>query len=401
MAEATGGVALINSNSFTQTFERIVRDNSTYYMLGFNSAYDRDDGRYVRLEVTVNRPGLVVRTREGYVAPTREERRARQRAREREESPASTASAAIASPLTTDGLPMRVFAAPFRRDKDEALVALALELDASTLGLTFEDGAYTGDVDVSYLATDAKRKIYPERRHTASIHIEADTTEAPPLDGIRVRVLTELQVEKGRYQVRVGSGTLLQSGSVVYDLEVPDFSEGDLTMSGLVLVAPSERHVLTLQAERQGGETRTVKCYSARCGAPLAPAAGLRSGLQTSEPYLNGLLPGPPTVVREFAPGDEIVLAAEVYDNRRVRRSDPPHAITLTASLRDGDGATIPLVTAERQATADRSPSGGHPFALTLPLTDVAPGSYVLQAEARSTAGDGQSVTREIAIRVR
>jgi VWFA-related protein len=62
MAEATGGVALVNSNSFDQTFERIVRENSSYYVLGFTSSNERRDGRYRRVQVRVTRPGLQVRS---------------------------------------------------------------------------------------------------------------------------------------------------------------------------------------------------------------------------------------------------------------------------------------------------------------------------------------------------
>jgi VWFA-related protein len=204
LAAATGGVALINSNSFTQTFERIVRDNSTYYMLGFNSAYAKEDGRYVRLQVRVKRPGLIVRTRDGYVAPTRGERRARERARERETAPGSPAAALVASPLATDGLPIRVFAAPFRNGR-QARVPLVIEMPASRLDLPFAGGAYTGTVDVSYVMTDAKRRIYPEVRHVASVRVEPSSRSAEPLDGVRVRVVTELELAPGRYQVRVGA----------------------------------------------------------------------------------------------------------------------------------------------------------------------------------------------------
>ncbi|HET9359156.1 MAG TPA: VWA domain-containing protein, partial [Vicinamibacterales bacterium] len=49
LADATGGAALINSNNWPDLFDTIVRDNSSYYMLGFQPGYDRDDGRYVRL----------------------------------------------------------------------------------------------------------------------------------------------------------------------------------------------------------------------------------------------------------------------------------------------------------------------------------------------------------------
>ena len=58
VARSLVGSRSINSNSFDETFERIVRENSTYYMLGFNSAYEKNNGRYVRVQVKMKRPGF-------------------------------------------------------------------------------------------------------------------------------------------------------------------------------------------------------------------------------------------------------------------------------------------------------------------------------------------------------
>jgi VWFA-related protein len=70
MARVTGGFAFVNQNKFDEAFERIVRENSAYYLLGFSPTNTRRDGRYRRVQVRVKRPGLQVRSREGYVAPT-------------------------------------------------------------------------------------------------------------------------------------------------------------------------------------------------------------------------------------------------------------------------------------------------------------------------------------------
>ena len=53
LAAATGGFALSNSNSFENAFDRIVQENSTYYVLGFSSTNERRDGRYRKLDVRV------------------------------------------------------------------------------------------------------------------------------------------------------------------------------------------------------------------------------------------------------------------------------------------------------------------------------------------------------------
>ena len=121
LAAVTGGFALTGSNNYTAAFERLVRENSTYYLLAFNSGVEKRDGRYVRLEVHVKRPGLQVQSTEGYVQP-----RGKQQQPPRRPSTVLAATwDAVASGITTSGLPMRVSAAPFRRDKDKgATVAI-------------------------------------------------------------------------------------------------------------------------------------------------------------------------------------------------------------------------------------------------------------------------------------
>jgi VWFA-related protein len=69
LADMTGGFAAVNSNDFGQIFERIVRDNSTYYLLGFTPTNNRRDGRFRKLSVRVSREDVMVRARKGYAIP--------------------------------------------------------------------------------------------------------------------------------------------------------------------------------------------------------------------------------------------------------------------------------------------------------------------------------------------
>jgi VWFA-related protein len=75
LSDMTGGFAAVNSNDFAGIFDRIVRDNSTYYLLGFNPTNDKRDGRFRKIDVRVARDGLMVRARKGYALPREERRR--------------------------------------------------------------------------------------------------------------------------------------------------------------------------------------------------------------------------------------------------------------------------------------------------------------------------------------
>src|SRR5205807_10237226 len=69
LAGDTGGKAFLDTNDLGQVFDRVQRDTSVYYVLGFKSNNLLRDGRFRRIEVKVNRPGLKLEFRKGYYAP--------------------------------------------------------------------------------------------------------------------------------------------------------------------------------------------------------------------------------------------------------------------------------------------------------------------------------------------
>src|SRR5207247_5575666 len=68
LSEDTGGFAVVNRNDFSTAFDRIVRDNSSYYAMAYYSPSDKA-GKSHKIEVRVRRPDLHVRARQGYVTP--------------------------------------------------------------------------------------------------------------------------------------------------------------------------------------------------------------------------------------------------------------------------------------------------------------------------------------------
>jgi hypothetical protein len=73
LAENTDGYAIVDTNNIDRQLQRVVEDTGSYYLLGYYSTNTKLDGRYRRLTVRVTRPGLEVRARPGYLAPTEAE----------------------------------------------------------------------------------------------------------------------------------------------------------------------------------------------------------------------------------------------------------------------------------------------------------------------------------------
>jgi VWFA-related protein len=62
----TGGFPITGTNDVNGPLAQAFRENRSYYLLGYAPSNARAEGRFRRVTVRVNRPGVMVRAREGY-----------------------------------------------------------------------------------------------------------------------------------------------------------------------------------------------------------------------------------------------------------------------------------------------------------------------------------------------
>ena len=366
LAEETGGFAAVNRNDFADAFARIVRENSTYYVLGYYPTNERRDGRFRRLDVRVKRPGLQVRARRGYVAPrgrAPEPRPAATAADGESLSPASTS--ALNSPIPISGVPLTLFAAAYKGTAPNASVVLALEMRVDRFAFAELNGTFNDRVEVGFTSIDADGTVRNGNRHLLTLELKPETHAIATQRGLRV--VSEIALPPGLYQLRgvVTDEGSNRSGSVLYDLEVPDFYGRGLSMSGVSLTAASEQAMPTVLGKD-----------------PLAD-----------------FLPGPPVATREFARQDVLTLFAEFYENMP---GAPQHVVDLATTVRAADGRIVFEQHEERSSADLRGASGGYGYSPQIPLSDMTPGTYVVRVEGRSRADDADAIlSRDLLIRIR
>ncbi len=70
LADETDGRAIVNRNDLAKGMQQLVRDSSSYYLIGYNSTQSPSDGKFHEIRVRVKRPGMQIRARKGYWALT-------------------------------------------------------------------------------------------------------------------------------------------------------------------------------------------------------------------------------------------------------------------------------------------------------------------------------------------
>ncbi len=249
LSEETGGFAAVNRNDFSDAFSRVVKDSSSYYVLGYYPKNDRRDGRFRKIEVKVKRPGAEVRSRRGYTAP-------RGKAPAPPKVPASDKTSpqvreALDSPLPLPALTLSVFAAPFKGTAPNTAVSVTIEAAGNDFGFDEKDGKLLTDYEVSTIAIDQQGKIRGGDRSVVNFALKPENRQRFAQTG--VRVATRLQLPPGRYQLRVAareSGTG-RVGSVNYDLDVPDFTQDPIAMSGVVIASASGQRISTAKPDEE------------------------------------------------------------------------------------------------------------------------------------------------------
>jgi hypothetical protein len=213
---------------------------------------------------------------------------------------------------------------------------------------------------MSMIAIDDQGKVRGGDRQKLDLTLKPDTHQRVLAGGFRM--ISRVELEPGRYQLRVAareSGGRV--GSVLYDLEVPDFWKDSFSISGLTLTSNAAGMAPTAQADAQ----------------------------------LSQVLKTPPTVVRDFLTVETLSLFAEIYDNET-----KPHGIDITTTLVGENGAAAFKTEDQRSSSELKGERGGFGYTADIPLKDVAEGQYVLRVEARSRLSDMPVAVRETEVRV-
>ena len=229
IARQTGGFQIRNSNSYD--FDRILRDQTGYYLLGYRPSEETFNRRFHRIKAKVKRSGMTLRTRFGFVGVTEEE------AQRAKPTPRGVTNLALASPFATQDIEVDLTSF-FADDKGSGPVVRSfVYIDPKDLTFTRVDGNYHASVELYGVIFGDNGVVVEQRAHAATFNFSDADYEQITRSGIGIGF--DMPAKRpGAYQVRVAARDKASSkiGSAGQYMAVPDLKKKQqLAVSGVVL----------------------------------------------------------------------------------------------------------------------------------------------------------------------
>jgi VWFA-related protein len=342
----TGGRAFLDSNDFGKVFTQVQQDTASYYVLGYHSTNPLRDGRFRRITVKINRPGLKLEYRKGYYAPA-DFQHSTQDDRERQ------LTEELASDLPNTDLPVFLAAGYFRMNGDRFYVPISLLVPGSEIPFTSSSEQDKATLDVIGEVIDENKRPAGQLRDTVKLAVS--TSQA--VRSKNVQYNNGFTLTPGKYHIKfvLRENQTGRLGSFETDLTIPEFKSVPVKMSSVILASQ-----LQPVTSKRKGQNPLV-----RDGSELIPS-----------------------VTRVFSSGQHLYLYFEVYDpakpgganDAKAAPGTKPSAIRLltNVSFLQGNAKTYetPLVEADDVNTPDRHAAA---FQLDVPLSQLKPGFYTCQ----------------------
>jgi len=229
IARQTGGFPVRNSNSYD--FDRILRDQTGYYLIGYRPSEETFNRRFHHIKAKVKRSGTTLRTRFGFVGVTEEE------AKRAKPTPQDVTNLALTSPFAAQDIEVDLTSF-FSDDTDSVPVVRSfVYIDPKDLSFTKADGRYHASLEMYGVIFGDNGVVVEERAHAATFNFSDADYEQITRDGIGIGF--DMSAKRpGAYQVRVAVRDKASSkiGTAGQYMAVPDLrKKQQLAVSGIVL----------------------------------------------------------------------------------------------------------------------------------------------------------------------
>lgn len=307
LAEKTGGTFAHNNNDLGKGLRNALEERRGYYLIGYRPSEDtfKDGVRgFRKIAVKLKRPGLRVRTREGFVGIPDDVLEVPKRP----PNANSPLYQVLASPLTALDIPVRLTPVFGQDVTGNSFLRALLHIDGRALNFVDEaNGMKRLKLDVAAVTFGQDGRVIDEFTRTHTVRFPAHGLALIQQNGLVYSTDTPVRAP-GAYQFRivVRDTETNKFGTATQFIEIPDLKKGQLSLSSIILteVVPGARQALP----------------------PAAPAEAALSLIQS---------PANPAV-RRFAPGISLSYDFLIYNSQIVSGTRKPQITTQARLFHEG-----------------------------------------------------------------
>lgn len=282
LARETGGLSVTGSNDIPDGLLKFMRDNESYYLLGFDPDEETFDGKFRTLKVNVKRRGMTARTRSGFMGRADEAKGDRPKTRNEE------ITDIIFSPFAARELPIELTALYFADAERKPVIRTMVQIDAAPLVFQPGDnGKLSTTLELIAITFDDNGKPAEQQERNFTITLDQAALERVRRDGLIYQ--SDFTLSKpGFYHFHtvlreISTGRMGASSQL---LDVPDLKKRGLAVSGMV-VAGTSGDVNDSPSLRRFARNSEVQ-YGAVAYLPQDQATGARKLYSQIEIYRDG-----------------------------------------------------------------------------------------------------------------
>ena len=232
IAKQTGGFQIHNSNNYE--FNRIMEDQSGYYLLGYRPTEETFNRSFHHIKAKVKRSGMSLRTRYGFFGVTEEDAE-----RTKRPSTQDLTNLALASPFTAQDIEVDMTSFFVDDTAGNALVRSFVHIDTKNLTFTPVDGKQQGSIELHGIVFGDNGAVAQQMKRGATLSLSDSQYKQAMINGIGLSF--DMPVKRpGAYQARLAVRDRASSkiGSAGQFVVVPDLKNKKPAVSGIVLGLP-------------------------------------------------------------------------------------------------------------------------------------------------------------------
>ena len=199
-ADRTGGKAFINRNDIDGAIREVMEETELTYSLAFYPTQDKADGKYRDIKIKVNRPGVHVRYRKGYVAAKVEDK---------EKDRELQLSQAVHSPIEASALGILAQVV-----KKENKLLVQVLVDPAGIALENQTDKKVGRLDFLFMQRDKTGQDYDGTKDTIHLTLGPDNYSKMMKGGFIYKKEITLNPKAEFLRIVVRDSTSTLSGSV-------------------------------------------------------------------------------------------------------------------------------------------------------------------------------------------